>query len=80
MRFLRRLDLFWLGAGGFLLLFNVNEMISYATAKTPRWLGGPYSLVGISFGALVAVGIIFLLGVKPEPEATEPPTEAKKQA
>lgn len=59
-----RFNLFWLGAGGFLVLFCLNEIVAYHLAAVPLWLGGPLSYAGMVVGALVGVSIAVFLGVE----------------
>jgi hypothetical protein len=69
---LRRLDLFWLGAGGFLTLFGANELIAYATSPVPRWLGGPLVVVAEALAVLIGLAVMYGLGVR-EPLVKTPP-------
>lgn len=63
-----RLNFFWLGAGGFLTLFCVNEIIAYHTMRVTLWLGGPLSYAGMVVGAVLGVSVMSFLGVEEPPE------------
>ena len=65
-----RFNLFWLGAGGFLTLFCVNEIIAYRQAVVPMWLGGPLSVAGMVVGALLGLSVMAFLGIEPSAEET----------
>ncbi|MCC6648746.1 MAG: hypothetical protein IT374_24675 [Polyangiaceae bacterium] len=71
MELLRRVNLFWLGAGLFLALFGANEVVAYYTMPVRRWLGGPLALVGEIAATLLGLWIVYTLGFEapPEPEA-----------
>jgi hypothetical protein len=71
-----RFNLFWLGAGGFLVLFCVNEIVAYHLAAVPLWLGGPLSYAGMVVGALVGVSIAVFLGVEEPVEGGTPAAAA----
>jgi hypothetical protein len=70
----RRLDPFWLGAGGFLTLFGANELIAYGTSPVPRWLGGPLVVVGECVAVVVGLAVMYGLGVR-EPLVESAPAE-----
>lgn len=59
-----RFNLFWLGAGGFLVLFCVNEIVAYHQAAVRMWLGGPLSYAGMVVGVLVGTSIALFLGIE----------------
>ncbi len=62
---LGRFNLFWIGAGGFLTLFCVNEIIAYHQSLVPMWLGGTLSYVGMVIGAFLGLTVMAFLGVEP---------------
>lgn len=76
---LGRIDLFWMGAGGFLTLFGANEIIAYASHPVPRWLGGPLALAGeivaVSIGLSVMYGLGLREAVEVDPAAVAPASE-----
>lgn len=76
---LQRLNVFWLGAGGFLLLFCVNEIIAYHLSRAPKWLGGPLVYGGMVVGALLGLMIMAFLGVE-EPREASPQASAAASA
>jgi hypothetical protein len=77
----RRLDPFWLGAGGFLTLFGANELIAYATSPVPRWLGGPLVVVGECVAVVVGLAVMYGLGVRePLVETAPAETDASEEA
>ncbi len=59
-----RVDVFWMGAGGFLTLFAVNEIVAYATHPVPRWLGGPLALGGEIVAVVVGLAVMYGLGIR----------------
>lgn len=63
-----RVNLFWSGAGFFLTLFCVNEVIAYAQAPVRAWLGGPLVLVACLIGAMIGVSVMAFLGIEEPPE------------
>lgn len=72
-----RVDVFWMGAGGFLTLFGANEIVAYATHPVPRWLGGPLALAGEILAVLIGLTVMYGLGIReplvaPEDEAGSP--------
>jgi hypothetical protein len=69
MTILHRLNVFWLGAGGFLALFCANEIIAYHLSRTPKWLGGPMSYAGMVVGVVIGLSVAAFLGVE-EPRET----------
>ncbi len=81
LRLRDRINLFWLGAGGFLALFCANEIVANHVSQAPVWLGGRLvyvaSYVGLAMGLLVAA----FLGVEEPPEAdAEDPADAPGSA
>ena len=74
-----RVDVFWMGAGGFLTLFGANEIVAYATHPVPRWLGGPLALAGEIVAVLVGLAVMYGLGLRepapPEPAPAAPPAD-----
>lgn len=75
MAALERLDPFWLGAGGFLTLFGANELITYASAPVPRWLGGPLIVVGETLAVLVGLAVMYGLGIREPPPRESAPAQ-----
>jgi hypothetical protein len=65
MSLLRRINPFWMGAGAFLFVFNANEVVSYRLGTIPFWLGGPLVHVATLVGALMGIGVMLLLGIRP---------------
>lgn len=59
-----RVDVFWMGAGGFLTLFAANEIVAYATHPVPRWLGGPLALAGEILAAVIGLAVMYGLGIR----------------
>ena len=74
-----RVDVFWMGAGGFLTLFGANEVIAYATHPVPRWLGGPLALAGEIVAVVLGLAVMYGLGIR-EPPANPPRDAAKGSA
>ena len=70
---LGRIDVFWMGAGGFLTLFGTNEVIAYATHAVPRWLGGPLALAGEIVAIFVGLAVMYGLGIR-EPNPKDAPS------
>lgn len=70
-----RVDVFWMGAGGFLTLFGANEIVAYATHPVPRWLGGPLVLAGEIVAVLIGLAVMYGLGIR-EPLVSPPEEEA----
>ncbi len=68
MSWLRKINVFWLGAGALLFLFNTNEIVAHHMVRVPRWLGGPVIYAGAVVGALLGVLVMAFLGVRPEVE------------
>jgi hypothetical protein len=67
MSFLRRVNVFWLGAGGFLTLFCADELISFFQSRVRMWLGGPALAVADVVGILVGLSILRFLAVEDAP-------------
>lgn len=65
-----RLNLFWAGAGGFLALFCLNEIIAYHLSRTPRWLGGPLVYGAMVVGLLLGLSVMAFLGIEEPREAS----------
>jgi hypothetical protein len=79
MDLLRRINVFWFGAGSFLTLFAANEIVAFRTMKVARWLGGPVALGGEIVALLVGLTVIYTLGIEDLPEE-EPETSAVRDA
>lgn len=69
MQLLRRLNIFWLGAGGFLSLFCANEIAAYHLSRTPKWLGGPMIYVAMCVGLALGLAVMAFLGIEEPHEA-----------
>jgi hypothetical protein len=71
MSLLARLNVFWLGAGGFLALFCTNEIIANRVSHAPVWLGGRMVLVACYVGLAIGLAVMAFLGIEapPEPDA-----------
>jgi hypothetical protein len=68
---LSRINVFWLGAGGFLALFCGNEIVAYHLSRTPRWLGGPMIYAACVVGLLAGLSVMAFLGIEePREEAS----------
>lgn len=65
-----RLNLFWAGAGGFLALFCLNEIIAYHLSRTPKWLGGPLVYGAMVVGLVLGLSVVAFLGIEEPREAT----------
>lgn len=76
MDLLRRVNLFWLGAGLFLALFGANEVVAYLTMPVPRWLGGPLVFWGEVAATLAGLWIVYTLGFEAPPEPPPPDEDA----
>ncbi|MDW8250285.1 MAG: hypothetical protein RMJ98_13400 [Myxococcales bacterium] len=66
-----RLNLFWAGAGGFLSLFCLNEILAYHLSRTPKWLGGPLVYGAMVVGLVLGLSVMAFLGVEAPREAQE---------
>ena len=74
MELLRRVNLFWLAAGGLLTWFGVDELIAFHLTKVPRWLGGPLAHAGAVVATLFGLIVLYTLAIeeKPEPGSERP--------
>ena len=75
-----RLNLFWAGAGGFLALFCLNEIIAYHLSRTPKWLGGPLVYGAMVVGLALGLSIMAFLGFEEPREASASPVNAPPSA
>jgi hypothetical protein len=75
-----RLNLFWAGAGGFLALFCLNEIIAYHLSRAPKWLGGPLIYGAMVVGLALGLSIVAFLGIEEPREATASPADAPPPA
>ena len=64
MELLRRLNPFWLAAGGLLAWFGVDELIAFYLTKVPRWLGGPLALAGAVAATLAGLVVLYTLALE----------------
>ena len=74
MELLRRVNPFWLAAGGLLTWFGVDELIAFHLTKVPRWLGGPLAHAGAAVATLLGLIVLYTLAIeeKPEPGSERP--------
>ena len=68
MAFLRRVNLFWLGAGGLLTFFGADEIVAFRLSRVPKWLGGPMMEAGALLAVLVGLVVLGTLAIEPAVE------------
>jgi hypothetical protein len=79
---LGRLNLFWAGAGGFLSLFCLNEIVAYHLSRTPKWLGGPLVYGGMVVGLIFGLSVVAFLGIEQDVQGGDltPPAPSPSRA
>ena len=75
MDLLRRINVFWFGAGLFLALFGANEVVAFMTMPVPRWLGGPLVFWAELVAMLLGLWSVYTLGFEAPPEPVAPPDD-----
>lgn len=59
----RRVDFFWLGAGGLLTLYGTNEILAWRASHVRLWLGGNFSPAGGAIAVACGLLVIVALGL-----------------